>query len=159
ERARDPLAASLAEAGAPTRALHQYARERRLWVYSAGASRGDVLAAVGRLWGWTLSSTRGRLRLGRPAFAPATDPVDLHQKMQAALPPGLRPMISAVQNEAATDPWGQQMDRILEAVEHVGGKDWREVRVENLDETAQRRLANQVARTQAARWFTIYGNM
>jgi hypothetical protein len=153
----EELAAKLSAAAGPKLAAPKYAGDRRLWICSGGASRGEVLGAIGLLWGWTLSPAQTGLRLERPAFAPAKDPVDLHRKMQAALPPDLRHMIAAAQDEAATEPLGQQMDRILQAAEAVGGRNWTELRVEQLDETARRRLANQIARTQVGRWYLMHG--
>jgi hypothetical protein len=152
------LAAELEAAGGPTLATPSYARHRRLWICSPGAPRGEALDAVSLLWGWTRAPAQEGVRLAQPSFAPAKDPVDLLAKMRASLPPGLRHMAAAVMDDVATEPWGEQIDLILQAAEAVGGKNWTKLRVEQLDETAQRRLANQVARLQVGRWYHVHGN-
>jgi hypothetical protein len=118
-----------------------YAAARRFGVYSTDGTRGAVLYALADLWGWDVTPVKDGFRLGRPRPAKARDPLDLHLKLRAAVPPALQHMCRAV-DEGATEWFAYQLQAATRSADEVAGADWKDVRVGQLGAEAQRHLAN-----------------
>ncbi|HEU4754983.1 MAG TPA: hypothetical protein VFU47_17885, partial [Armatimonadota bacterium] len=147
------LAQKLAADGGPTLEYPAYAAHRKFWVYSRGAPRGEVLAALGLLWGWELAPHGERFFLGRPHPRPAQGPVDLEIRLLAGLPPATRHMLDGMK-EGALDRVARQMDLVLRDAERKIGPDWKQVELSQLSPESRQRLANVGAMMAWNRWYS-----
>jgi hypothetical protein len=149
------LVEELQSNGGPKVSIPAYAKHRSIWLASSG-SRAEVLNALADLWGWEWLPTKDGYALGRPHFAPARDPLDLHAKLLRAIPPAIwHPMVTAVRGNTAR--WSKQMDLVLANVDRVKGKDWTRFRPIDLDPDNQLRLANTLVRHQIGKWYELNG--
>lgn len=150
------LARDLVRQGGPALELPKYAESRRLWISSASGRRWDVLRAVCDLWGWELSGTQGKYRLGRPHFSPAKDVVDLYAKMRRAVPPVLWHEARASARDSATERLGRDVEVVLNEISQHEGLGWTTYRVTALSPRAQLCLANVIAWHQYRTWWSTH---
>jgi hypothetical protein len=78
--------------------------------------------------------------------------VELHLKMRQALPPGLRHQLEAMRL-LASNRFGRQWQLVFPSAEKIAGPEWKTVRVAELDQTAQVRVANLAALCGLSPWW------
>ncbi|HEU4753384.1 MAG TPA: hypothetical protein VFU47_09780, partial [Armatimonadota bacterium] len=147
------LARKLAAEGGPKLEYPAYAAHRRFWVYSREATRGEVLEALGLLWGWELTPRGERFLFGRPHPRPANGPMDLEARLLAGLPPATRHMLDATR-ERAFDRMGRQLELVFQEAGRKFGPDWKQVEVSRLSPENQQRLANIALVACLSRWYS-----
>jgi hypothetical protein len=124
--------------------IPEYARERRVLVRGGRAQAAELLAGLERLYGWTLRQEKHeRYSLSRPFLPPARDAWDLHQKMQAALPPALRYLV-AQSPQRKNRRQSYQLGLVLGAVSRKQPRGWTRASAGDLDPDMQRRLGQVV---------------
>jgi hypothetical protein len=133
----------------------EYAQERTFWLSSRGGTRGEVLQALADLWGWSVSEGKGGFRLGYPRLGRARDASDLKALVERATPPPIRHQVRALK-ASVTERWAKQMGAVLASADRAAGKDWKQMKVADLDAEAKQRLANQLLITQVAEGWGSY---
>jgi len=145
------LAANLRRDGGPAVSIPKHLAGRKLWIRSVAAPRGTVLLAVADLWGWELSATKRGYRLGPAHYRTARDHFDLLVKLQRTVPPAL---VHQVRNgrEGRYARTNYQKKTVLDALERLGGPNWKSVRVKELDSRTQDMLAEMVVFHKIGGW-------
>jgi hypothetical protein len=122
--------------------LPPYARSRQVYLYPATAQASDVVMALEDLYGWKLSEVgAGKYRLGSEVPESPVDSNSFFPTAYAAIPPQLHSWWRQETNRNAFQRDSAQWVSILSHVEERLGADWQSVKVSDLDDPTQRRLA------------------
>jgi hypothetical protein len=131
-----------AAAGKPFE-IDPYTAERPLLVYASGARVRDVVEALRELYGWSVvPRAKGGWHLGRVAPAGAIDPVELHARLRAALPPAIFHLWSNNEGDLAYTARQVHLRDVLLARLNAAKPKWTRFDVRDMDQETQVVLAN-----------------
>ncbi len=147
------FARKLRESGGPVLEVPEYARQRTFWIYAQRGTRGEALQALADLWGWEWRAVKGGYRLDRPRAERPRDLLDLHRRLQRAVPPALVHQLRGAIEERALARWAADADAITRNAAAVAGAEWKEIRVAQLSPETRHRLAEFIVRTSLHLWF------
>lgn len=152
----ETFARELRASGGPELEIEPFARQRRFWIASRAGTRGEILLALGDLWGWNLFPTSKGYRLGRARRPQAGNPRELIRQIRATVPPSLRYLLRSVRERYQNARLQRQGAAIDREAEQLAGPGWMRLPVTRLSEVGQEALAQVAVIMNLNDWMHSY---